>query len=112
MSPYTRPAPRGFRWADAPAGRAIVTALAVLSLILSLYVGYRYVGLIDCLQTRDTQDQERTAAIARATDAERVAQLRAVGDPTAANREAWLVALRGTDKVRALHPAPDVVPCS
>lgn len=112
MSPYTRPAPRGFRWADAPAGRAIVTALAVLSLVLSLYVGYRYVGLINCLQARDTQDQQRTRAIAIATDAERVAQLRAVGDPTDGNREMWLSALRETDRVRAAHPAPDVVPCS
>ncbi len=110
------PPPRGLRWTDAPSGRLIATALAVVSLVVSLYVGYRYVGLIDCLQSRDTADQTRTAAIAAATDAERIAQANLIataGTPEAAGaREAVLRAYAHTDKVRAANPAPKVVPCS
>jgi hypothetical protein len=119
MSPYRQPAPRGFRWADQPVGRAIVTVLAILSLVLSLFVGYRYVGLIDCLQDRAVADGERTKRIADATDVERRADLALlmgvpdeVTDP-AARRAAGKMLLaaavearRATDRVRAENPAP------
>lgn len=112
MNAYRQPAPRGFRWADAPAGRAIVIVLAAVSLLLSLYVGYRYVGLIDCLNARDTADQRRTSAVARATDAERVAQRAAIDTTDETARLAWLAAIDETDRVRAAYPAPAVVPCT
>lgn len=108
MSPYRQPAPRGFRWADQPIGRALVTVLAVLSLSLSLFVGYKYVGLIQCLRDRATADAVRTKAIADATDHERAADralLMKIGDPEAL-RHAALDARAATDRVRAANPAP------
>jgi hypothetical protein len=117
--PYRKPAPRGFRWADQPIGRAIVTAFAILSLSLSLYVGYQYVDLIDCLKGRAVADGVRTKAIADATDGERAADLallmgvpssitdpderRAAGE---ALRRATIEARQHTDEVRRQNPAP------
>lgn len=118
MSPYSQPAPRGFRWADSPIGRTIVMLLAVLSLALSLYVGYRYVHLINCLQDVATADAKRTAAIADATDAERAADLALLmgpqpgGPSAAALRAADVEARKHTDTVRAAYPAPPAVPCT
>lgn len=111
MSPHTRPAPRGFRWADRPIGRAIVTVLAIVSLSLSLFVGYRYVDLIDCLKDRDVADAARTRAIAGATDHERAADrallMGPVGTMTVAELRSRALAARAeTDKVRAANPAP------
>lgn len=113
MSPHTRPAPRGFRWADAPIGRAIVTVLSVVSLGLSLFVGYQYVDLINCLSDRDRADAVRTRAIADATDGERKADLALLMGPqnggtrTAADlRELSVRARQHTDAVRAANPAP------
>lgn len=113
MSPHTRPAPRGFRWADAPIGRAIVTVFAILSLSLSLYVGYRYVGLINCLRDRAVADGVRTKAISDATDLERradLALLSAPGHPESRPRAELLAeainARQHTDRVRAANPAP------
>lgn len=119
MSPYTKPAPRGFRWADRPSGRALMNIFAIVSLLLSLYVGYRYVGLIDCLRDRAVADGVRTKEIADATDVERRADLalltgvpdnvkdpaerRAVGE---ALRRATVEARQHTDRVRAQNPAP------
>ena len=70
-------------------------------------------GLVSCLSERDLADQRRTAAIARATDQERRADLALIkgqGDP-AALRAAALAAREHTDEVRRTHPAPKVVPC-
>ncbi len=119
MSPYTEPAPRGFRWADRPIGRVIMNMLAVVSLLLSLYVGYRYVGLIDCLRDRAVADGVRTKRIADATDIERRADLAllsgvpaSVEDPAARRaageelRRATVEARQHTDRVRAANPAP------
>lgn len=112
MSPYTKPAPRGFRWADAPIGRAIMTTFAIMSLLLSLYVGYRYVGLIDCLRDRAVADGVRTKRIADATDLERRADLALLagpkpGGPTGRELVAGsLLARQHTDRVRAANPAP------
>ena len=112
MAPYRLPAPRGFRWADAPIGRAIVTVLAVLSLFLAMLVGYRYVGLIDCLRDRATADEVRTKAISDATDLERAADLSVLagpvpGGPTGPQlREAAVQARRHTDLIRRQNPAP------
>lgn len=113
MSPYSKPAPRGFRWADAPIGRAIVTVFAIVSLVLSLYVGYRYVGLINCLRDRAVADGVRTKAIADATDLERradLALLSSPGRPEGTSRAELLAraidARQHTDRVRAANPAP------
>jgi len=113
VSPHTKPAPRGFRWADQPIGRAIVTVFAIVSLALSLYVGYRYVGLIDCLRDRAVADGVRTKAIADATDLERradLALLSSPGRPEGRSRAELLAeaisARQHTDRVRAANPAP------
>jgi hypothetical protein len=111
MMPYRQPAPRGFRWADQPIGRAIVTVLALVSLGLSLFVGYKYVDLIDCLRDRAVADATRTKAIADATDHERAADrallMGPVGTLTAAELRARALAARAaTDRVRAANPAP------
>jgi len=114
MSPYREPAPRGFRWADRPAARAVAMVLAIVSMMVSIYVGYRYVELVDCLRHRDTADQVRTKAIAEATDRERAADLAllsGVGDREQLRQET-VAARQNTDNVRRAHPAPDVVPCS
>ena len=117
--PHTNPAPRGFRWADQPIGRALVTIFAIVSLSLSLYVGYRYVGLIDCLRDRAVADGVRTKQISDATDIERRADLALlVGPPASVTdpderraaalvlRRATVEARQHTDRVRAANPAP------
>jgi len=89
-----------------------VSAFAILSLVLSLYVGYRYVGLIDCLRDRAVADGVRTKQISDATDLERRADLELLagvkpGGPS--GREllaASLEARKYTDRVRAANPAP------
>lgn len=107
MSP-TRPAPRGFRWIDTPAARAVLAVLIVVSLGLSIYASARYVGLVNCLQAHAAADAKRTKAIADATDVERRADsalLAGRGDPVAL-RAASLAARAQTDRVRAANPAP------
>jgi hypothetical protein len=111
VSPYRQPAPKGFRWADQPIGRAIVTVLAIVSLALSLFVGYQYVGLIDCLKDTAAADAKRTKAIADATDHERAADRALLaaplgGDPIGELRKKALAARAETDRVRAANPAP------
>lgn len=111
------PPPRGLGWTIAPFGRVLSFILAVVALMVSMYVGWRYIGLVDCLSDRDLADQRRTAAIARATDAERRADLDLIrgGSLAPAERErlrALAVAAReNTDRVRAEHPAPVVQSC-
>lgn len=109
MSPYTRPAPRGFRWTDTPAARAVLAVLIVLSLGLSIYASTRYVGLVNCLQTHAARDAIRTKAIADATDVERRADLALIdgGPATEQERAAAVEARRNTDRVRAANPAPN-----
>jgi hypothetical protein len=114
MSPVTPP-PRGLAWVVGPFGRLLSFTLAVAALAVSMYVGYRYVGLVDCLSERDAADQRRTAAIARATDAERAADLallRGAGtSDVAALRVAATAARENTDAIRRAYPAPRVEPC-
>lgn len=109
--PYRQPAPRGFRWADQPIGRAIVTVLAIVSLGLSVFVGVQYIGLIDCLKDRSAADGKRTKAIADATDHERAADRALLAAPLGTAdvgelRKKALAARAETDKVRAANPAP------
>lgn len=114
MSPYTKPAPRGFRWADQPIGRAIMVIMAIISLGLSLFVGYQYVGLIDCLKDQARADAVRTKAIADATDRERAADLALIAGPRPNGSDAGelraesVAARKHTDEVRAANPAPPV----
>lgn len=92
----------------------VAFVLAVVSLAVSGYVGYRYVGLVDCLSGRDLADQRRTAAIAAATDQERRADLaliRGEGEPAKLRADA-LAAREHTDEVRRTHPAPPVTACT
>lgn len=113
----TDPPPRGLGWTIAPIGRLLSFALAVVALVVSMYVGYRYIGLVDCLSDRDLADQRRTSAIARATDAERRADLDlirggALAPPERERLRALAVSAReNTDRVRAEYPAPAVESC-
>jgi hypothetical protein len=70
---------------------------------------------VDCLSERDAADQRRTAAIARATDAEcavDLALLRGAGtSDVAALRVAATAARENTDAIRRAYPAPRVEPC-
>lgn len=85
--------------------------LAIAALLLSLYVGYRYVALIDCLATQGAAGAKRTQAVAAATDAERIAELRLLQNPTAETRAATVTAYEVTAKIRAANPAPPAVSC-
>lgn len=105
------PPPRGLRWLEAWPTRAVVLSLAVVALLMSIYVGYRYVRLVDCLAARDAADQRRTAAVAAATDVERAADLALIRGGGQDARAAAIAARVHTDAVRAAHPAPPVHPC-
>lgn len=107
------PAPPGLRWAASPTGRAIATVLAVLSLIVSLYVGYRYLGLVDCLRMAAAADSERTHALAPVTDAERAAEreLLKPGGPHKAELDEVVRAREAVDEVRRRYPAPEPSAC-
>ena len=111
----TRPAPRGFRWTDAPPARALLAVLILISLLLSIYVSIRYVGLVNCLQDRGAADAARTKALGEATDRERKAEreLLALTDReparVAALRQAALDAYAHTDEVRRQYPASGTV---
>lgn len=112
------PPPRGLRWADTYVARLAGQLLAVVSIVVSLYVGWRYVGYVDCLRQSSAADQRRTSAIAAATDAERRADRlllegAAAGGPSVAElRAADIAAREHTDRVRAANPAPPVTTCS
>lgn len=106
--------PRGLRWTITPYGRALTIMIAVVSLVVSMYVGYRYVGLVDCLRDSSLADKQRTAAISAATDAERAADLALIEGSAADGRqlrENSVAARKNTDRVRAANPAPAVEPC-
>lgn len=89
--------------------------LAVISMVVSGYVGYRYVRLVDCLAAQALADQRRTAAIALATDQERRADLdllRGAGTPEVVRLRAAAIAAREhTDLVRRENPPPVVTSC-
>jgi hypothetical protein len=103
--------PRGLRWADTAPARAAALFLAVVSLAVSVYVGYRYVRLVDCLRDGAIADQRRTSAIAGATDRERVAEAEYLRDP-ARGLQGLLYARGEVDRARAANPAPNPVPCN
>lgn len=105
--------PRGLEWTLAPFGRILALSLAIVSLIVSLYVGYRYTGLVDCLRDQTLSAQQRTSALAAATDAEREADLALLkgGLDLIELQRASIAARQNTDKVRAAYPAPPVKPC-
>ena len=114
----SRPAPRGFRWTDAPAARALLAVLIVTSLGLSIYASALYVSLVNCLNARDMADARRTRAIAVVTDREREAdRWLLVGrapdgttDPIELRGRA-LTARDATDAVRAANPPPARTSC-
>lgn len=90
--------------------------LAAAALLVSLYVGYRYTELVDCLNEQSLADQRRTSAIASATDQERKADLALIrGAETVQQQETLrrtaVLARENTDRVRATYPAPPVTPC-
>lgn len=107
----TETPPRGLEWTIAPFGRVLALSLALVSLGLSIFFGFKQNQLIDCLAAQDLADQRRTSAIASATDAERVADLENLLKATAETKQDLIAARRYSDRVRAANPAPDVEPC-
>lgn len=105
--------PRGFGWTIAPFGRVLAISIALVSLLLSIYVGWRQVELTECLKAQADEAQRRTAAIASATDLERQADLALIkGGANPGDLRARAIAAReNTDAVRLAHPAPPVKPC-
>jgi hypothetical protein len=89
----------------------VALGMALVSLFMAFFVTYRQYSLVSCLAERDAAARIRTAAIAEATDAERIADLRLLRDGTPESRDASISARVNTDLVRAAHPAPDVQPC-
>lgn len=89
--------------------QAVAFVMAVISFMVSAYIGYRYIGLVHCLAEQALADQKRTSAISKATDAERQAE-RALLSGTG-TRELTLKARQHTDEVRARHPAPPARSC-
>jgi hypothetical protein len=85
--------------------------LAIAALLTSIYVGYRYVDLIGCLAEQGAASARRTASVAAATDAERVAELRMLQNPSAETRAATITAYEVTAKIRAANPAPSAQSC-
>lgn len=115
MSSQSAP-PRGLGWTDNPTGRGIVTLLSIFTLLLTLFVGYQYVELVDCLNDHAIAAAVRTKKLSDATDAERTAdRLLLAGAPTREDREQLrLNALRArenTDAVRRANPPPPEEPC-
>lgn len=108
--------PRGLAWTVSAVGRVVGLALACVSLLVSIYVGYLRIELAGCLNDRDLADRTRTAAIADAHDVERSADLALLRSSADAGererlRAAAIAARIATDGVRAAHPAPDLQPC-
>jgi len=90
---------------------SIALGMAVISLLMAMFVTYQQYDLVSCLADRDAEVRIRTSAIAAATDAERIADLRLLRDGTPEARQAAISARANTDRVRAAHPAPNVEPC-
>lgn len=109
----TETPPKGLGWAATSVARTLALSLAIVSLMISGYTGWRYLGLVDCLAEQALTGQQRTSALASATDAERAADMRLLqggGDVENLRRDA-IAARLYTDKVRAAHPAPPVKRC-
>lgn len=109
--------PRGLRWTDAGLTRALTTVLAILALGLAVLVGYRQQVYITCVADQQRADQQRTAAIARATDVERIADRRLLDGPVTGGRSAdqlrqdSIAARSATDAIRAENPPPPPGTC-
>lgn len=111
MSPST-PAPRGLAWLGGTAGTVLAYAVAIGSIVLSIFVLNLYQDFADCTAQAQRADGARTAILAPYTDAERAADRRlllgpeATGQSGAALREASLRAREETDRARAANPPP------
>lgn len=106
--------PHGLEWTLRPVGRILALALALVSLLVSVYVGWRYVELVECLTAQDLADQRRTSAIAAATDVQNAADyalLKATGDDAVRLRQDAIVAREYVSRIRAANPAPPVQSC-
>jgi hypothetical protein len=109
--------PRSLRWFDTDSAKAVTTLLAIVALIVSGWLFFRLQRYVDCVAEQQAADSRRTAAIARATDAERSADAALVagqqpGGPSPAElRQLDIIARTNTDKVRAANPPPSLREC-
>lgn len=110
--------PKWLRWANTSGARATTTVIAIVALLISVVLLARLQGYIDCVAESQRRDAQRTAAIAAATDAERVADSALIegplpGGPDAQQLRANSYAARQvTDRVRAQNPPPSQInPC-
>jgi hypothetical protein len=102
--------PRWLSWTNTGTMRGITTVISIIAILAAVVLGVRQQLYISCVGEQGRAAAVRTAAIAAATDRERVAQRLLIqnADPTdaAALRAAVLDAYDVTDRVRAENPPP------
>jgi hypothetical protein len=109
--------PGWLSWANTAGARATTTIVAVVALGLSALLGIRQQSYINCVAEQQAASDDRTRAIAAATDMERAADAALVAGPAAAGRtveqlRAADVAARAfTDRVREQNPPPRARRC-
>lgn len=108
--------PKPLQWTESGWARSVATLAAYVALAGAILLGVRGQAYISCVGSQQQAAAVRTAAIAKATDAERAAQRRvltAIGDHAQvdATRAAALAAYDATDTVRKAYPAPPVKRC-
>lgn len=107
--------PAGLRWANTTAARSVTTIMAVIALALSAFLLYRLDDYVDCIADQQSRSDERSRALAAATDVERAADtaaLAGVGKPDAERlRQAAVAARAVTDQVRRQNPPPPIRRC-
>lgn len=117
MSMFGDHPPAWLRWANTAAARSITTITAIVALLLSIVVMSRLQAYVGCVADQQAMNDERTRALAAATDAERVADTALIAGPQpggpdiAALRAASLAARNVTDQVRRQNPPPPVRRC-
>ncbi len=109
--------PRGLRWANTAVARAITTMVAIVALTMSIVLLGRLQDYTKCIADQQAISDERSRAIAAATDIERAADTALIagatpGGPTAEELAQASVAARAvTDRVRAQNPPPPLRRC-
>lgn len=107
--------PHWLRWTATATARGVTTIVAIIALVAAVLLGVRQQIYISCVGEQGRAAAVRTAAIAAATDRERVAQRLLIQnvDPNNARelRAAVLDAYDATDRVRADNPPPPAGGC-
>lgn len=108
--------PKWLAWANTSVARAVTTAIAIVGLVAAAVIGAQWQTYTTCVADQQALADERTRAIAVATDAERQADMRKLAGPQegpeAERLRAEAIAARAvTDRVRASNPPPPARDC-